>query len=157
MGAHQIGRDGEAEAGSAGFGSTLKGLEQASAQMFGDAGAVVGDAHRDDGTFAPGLQCDGAVLELQCLRLAVLDRLGRVAHQVGQDAEELIAVGIDGEVLRHIVVEHDPARGFDRDALDHLIDEQVEDELVAPGRRLLGAADISASGRTAKWRGRATR
>ncbi len=62
MGANQFGGDREAEAGAAGLGGALERLEQALAQVIGNAGAVVGDARRDDRAFAPGLQRDGALL-----------------------------------------------------------------------------------------------
>ena len=128
MGAHEFGGDREAEPGAARPRRALEGLEQLVAHPARECPGRCRSPRCV--TIMPSRQArdgDGAVRGAPARSVCcALERLDGVAHQIGQDAENLVAVGIGGEILRHVVVEHDAARSLHRGGVDHFIDEQAE-------------------------------
>src|SRR5262249_26865239 len=95
MGAHQLGRDGEAKPGAAGAGRALERLEQMRARRLGNARAGVRHLDLDHGALAPSGDAD--LVGAGVARVAALERLQRVAREIEQHAEQLVGVGVGEE------------------------------------------------------------
>ena len=67
-------------------------------------------------------------------------RLRRVAHQVEQDAKQLIGIGVDGQPALDRADPHDRRVGCEPGRFAHLRDDGLEQDHAAIGCRLLGAA-----------------
>ena len=72
----------------------------------------------------------------------LLDRLQGVAGEIAQYAEELVAVGIDAQPIADLDRPVDGAFARQAEAVADLIDERPQRQQLAPGRRLLGAAEF---------------
>ena len=100
--------------------------------------AGVGHLDHDHGAFAPA--GDANLIAAGVLALARLERLHRVACEIEQHAEELVGIGID---LEPALDRADPAQRRSRiepQRLAHVLDQQLERDRPAVGRRLLHAA-----------------
>ena len=95
MGAHQLGRDGKAEAGAAGAGRALESLEQMRARPLGKPGPV---SDTSITTTAPSRR---PVMRIWSrpgsFGRAASSACTRVAGEIEEDAEQLVGVGIDHE------------------------------------------------------------
>ena len=74
-------------------------------------------------------------------RVAALERLQRIAHEVEHDAEELFGIGIHHQpALDRADPAHRRAAGIETQRLPHVLDQGLERDRAAVGRRLLHAA-----------------
>src|SRR5262245_8782487 len=138
MGAHQLGGDGEAEAGAAGAGRALKRLEQVGPRLLRQARSGV--RHLDHHHCALAAAGDADLVAAGVLVVAAVEPLPRIAREVEQDAEQLLGVGVDHQPA---LDRADPAhrRGaVEPERLAHIVHQRLERDAAAVGRRLLHAA-----------------
>ena len=124
--------------GAAGARGALERLEHMGARLFGDARAGVGHLDHHHAAFAPAGDAD--LVARRIARAARLQRLHRVARHIDQHAEQLIVIGLHGEPALH---RDDPAdRHVEAEAerLVHLLDQRLDFDRLALGRRLLRGA-----------------
>jgi hypothetical protein len=137
MGAHQFGRDREAQPGAAGARRALEGLEQMLARLGGEAGAGVGDVDDHHRAFAPAGDAD--LVARRVVGLARLQRLHGVAGEVDQHAQQLIVVGVDHQAAFDRADPADPPVGLQVEGLAHLLDQCREPDHLPVGSRFLCA------------------
>ena len=119
-------------------GRALERLEQMRARLVGNARPGVGDLDHHHAAFAPAGDAD--LVARRIARAARLQRLHGVARDVDQHAEQLVVVGIDRQPA---LDRDDPAdRHVERQAerLVHLLDQRLDLDGLALGRRLLRRA-----------------
>ncbi len=95
MPAGDLAGDVQAQPCAAGLGGADEGLEEVLADGRGDARAGVHELDDDDAVLAPALSRDQPA--------GLAERLGGVGDEVREDAEELIAVGLDLQGQRQVV------------------------------------------------------
>ncbi len=76
------------------------------ARLLRNAGAIVPDRHHHVGTAAMSTQANNA-LAIGALAQGLLENLDSVASKIHEDAEQVVAVGIDQQIGGHVVEEND--------------------------------------------------
>src|SRR5207249_3972857 len=134
MGTDDLGGDGETEAGAAGPRAALEGLEEVAAGTLAHARAGVADTDRNAGAVAAAAHRqaadDGRAL------VAAVQGLRGVPAEIDEDAEELVGVGVDLEPGRHLVLEGDGGVADKAEGVGDVVDQAVERDKPAFGRRL---------------------
>src|SRR5262245_33808319 len=125
----------QAEAGAALAGRALEGLEQVGARLLWHARPVVADLDGDARALALCRNLDPTPD-----RLAQLDCLQGIATEVAQDAEQLIAVGIDPELGFHRNRPIDGTLAWQTKTVGHFRNQRRQAHQFATGRRFFGAA-----------------
>src|SRR5262245_31581632 len=137
----QLSGDGEAEPGAVLARHALERLEEMGPRPLRYARPGVAHVDHRHRAFAAGDDGDLAI----ALALA-LKSLHRIAAQIAQHAEQLVAVSIDPEVGGNVQDPSDAIGARQTEPLSDLDDQGGKLELLAPRRRLLRLAEIEGAG-----------
>ena len=135
VGAHEVARDRKAEAEAVRAGRTGERLIEIDARGFGQSGSVVGDLDDGKTVAVPRGDGDGTAVASR----DGIDRLDRVAAEVEEDAEQLLAVGRDGQAVVDGVAPAHPGLLGQPQRDPDFEDDVAKLERQALGHRLLGA------------------
>ena len=137
----EFGGDGEAETGATLARHALERLEQMGARPIRHAGASVGYFDDRDRTFPSRRDHDlagAAPFAFECLH--------GVAAEIGQNTEQLVAVGVDLERLLDVELPGDKFWPRQTERIADFIDEWGKRKAHAPRRHLLRLAEIERAG-----------
>jgi hypothetical protein len=124
MGMHEVAGDGEPEAGAARSGRARKRLEQPVAGAGWQAGSVVGNGDDEAPVHRARRYVDAAGAGLQ-----------RVLAEIGEDAEQLVAIGLERDLSRDLIAPGHLAIGSSRQHGADLVDQRAQGEASTVERR----------------------